>query len=114
MRTPDGAECPFYYEDFHRGHATQECRLIDRNPRSNPWTPDLCGRCPVPGILRANSCPHMVLEAEVVRRWFGLVRRVQVYAVCIEHQVEVKDPYVGCGHCHPQAASVLSGQQAKE
>jgi len=49
----------------------------------------------------------MVLEGRVARRWFGLVRRVEVYAVCTEHQVEVTDPYIGCGHCHPQAAMIF-------
>jgi hypothetical protein len=56
----------------------------------------------------------MVLEARVVRRWLGLVRRVEVYAVCTEHQVEVDDPYVGCGHCHPQAATILHATVAEE
>ncbi len=107
MQTPAGAECPHYYEDFYRGRSTQECRLIARNPRSERWTPNLCARCPVPGILRANACPNMVLEARVARRWFGLVRRVEVYAVCTEYQVEVENPYVGCGHCHPEAAAIL-------
>ncbi|MDY6877081.1 MAG: hypothetical protein SWK90_12890 [Chloroflexota bacterium] len=111
MRTPTGTECPYYYEDFYRGHSTQECRLIGRNPHSEPWKPKLCARCPVPGILRANACPHMVLEARVVRRWLGFVRRVEVYAICTEHQVEVDDPYVGCGHCHPQAATILDAPE---
>ena len=39
--------------------------------------------------------------------FLGLVRRVEVYAVCTKYQVEVVDPYVGCGHCHPQAAAIL-------
>jgi len=107
MRTPAGAECPYYYEDFFRGRSTQECRLIQRNPRSEAWQPRLCAGCPVPGILRANACPHMALEGRVVRRWLGLARRVEVYAVCAEHQVEVEDPYVGCGHCHPRAATIF-------
>ena len=114
MRTPAGTECPHYYEDFYRGRSTQECRLIGRNPRSGPWEPNLCSRCPVPDILRANACPHMVLEAQVVRRWFGLVRRVDVYAVCTKYQVEVDDPYVGCGHCHPHAATILDKPEVKE
>lgn len=106
MRTPAGSECPYYYEDFYRGRSTQECRLVGRDSQL-AWEPKLCSRCPVPGIVRANGCPSMVLEGRVVRRWFGLVRRVEVYAVCTEHQVEVTDPYVGCGHCHPQAAMIL-------
>lgn len=110
MRTPAGKECPYYYEDFHRGRSTQECRLIARNPRSEPWTPNLCARCPVPDILQANACPNMVLEATVKRKWLGLVRKVEVYAVCTEYQVEVEDPYVGCGHCHPEAERVFKAE----
>jgi hypothetical protein len=53
----------------------------------------------------------MVLEARVVRRWLGLSRRVEIYAVCTEHQLEVENPYVGCGHCHPQAATILSAPE---
>ncbi len=111
MRTPAGTECPYYYEDFYRGRSTQECRLVGRNPHSEQWKPKLCARCPVPDILRANSCPQMVLEARVARRWLGLVRRVEVYAVCTKYQVEVADPYVGCGHCHPQAATILDAPE---
>jgi len=114
MRTPAGTECRFYYADFHRGRSTQECRLIARNLRSEPWQPHLCARCSVPDILRANACPNMVLEAQVARRWLGLVRRVEVYAVCTKYQVEVADPYVGCGHCHPQAATILGASEVKE
>jgi hypothetical protein len=111
MRTPAGSECRFYYEDFYRGSSLQECRLLSRNPRSRPWEPRLCDRCPVPGILRANACPNMVLEAKAVRRWFNLVNRVEVYAVCTKHQVEVADPHVGCGHCHPEALTLLRANE---
>lgn len=114
MRTPAGAECPFYYEDFFRGRSKQECRLIARNPRSEPWRPNLCSHCPVPCIRRSNTCPNMVLEARVVRRWLGVVHRIEVYAVCTEHQVEVENPCVGCGHCHPQAATVLEAPVTQE
>jgi hypothetical protein len=114
MRTPAGTECRYYYEDFHRGRSAQECRLIRRSPRSQDWEPRLCSSCRVPDILRANSCPNMVLQATVQRRWFGLSRRVRVHAVCTEYQVEVEDPFVGCGHCHPGAASVLARARAEE
>jgi hypothetical protein len=56
----------------------------------------------------------MVLEARAVRRWFGLVRRIEVYAVCTECQVEVEDPHVGCGHCHPQAATIFDAPVTEE
>ena len=114
MRTPAGAECPHYYEDFYRGRSTQECRLIARNPHSEPWQPKLCARCPLPAIRRTNACPNMVLEARVMRHWLGLVQRVEIYAVCTEYQVEVENPYIGCGHCHRQAPTILDATVAKE
>jgi hypothetical protein len=56
----------------------------------------------------------MVLEGQVVRRWLGLVRRVEVYAICTEYQVEVTDPYVGCGHCHPEVKMVLNEKKKEK
>ncbi len=100
MKTPYGHECRYYYQDFHRGRSLQECRLLQANPNTEPWRPDLCKTCPVPGILRANACPNMVLEGRVARQWFGLKRRVEVYAVCILSAVQVTEPHVGCGECH--------------
>ena len=97
MRTPAGTECKYYYEDFHR-RVFQECRLIQRNPDTLPWTPDLCRGCPVPKILMANRCPHMLLKATVVRKLL-VMRAVQVEAYCEEHLVDVAQPMVGCGHC---------------
>lgn len=109
MRTPAGQECRYYYEDFHRGRSIQECRLLAQSGDSLPWEPKVCQICPVPEILRANSCPHMRLRARVVRRWFR--RRVKVEAYCTDRHVEVADPYVGCGHCHPDAARVLTPEE---
>jgi len=108
MRNPAGVECTYYYEDFHRGRSIQTCRLIDRDPQDGEWEPGLCDSCPVPAIRRANACPNMVLRAWVVRRWWGLVRRVEVRARCTEYQVDVEDPYRGCGRCHPHAAQVFA------
>jgi hypothetical protein len=98
MRTPAGEMCPHYYEDFHRGRETQECRLVAQNPRSLRWTPDICGKCPVPSILRANGSPNLRLEV-TIRKRFGLFRTVDVDAYCIKHAREVGDPYVGCSEC---------------
>jgi hypothetical protein len=102
MITPAGQECRYYYEDYHRGRERQECRLIDQNPQSEPWRPSLCQGCPVPGILRANACPHLVLEGRVERRLLGLSRKVAVTAVCSKYLVDVPEPHVGCGHCHEE------------
>ncbi len=101
MRTPAGRECRYYYEDFHRGRAVQECRLLD----PEEWRPRVCATCPVPSILQANRCTHMRLEAHRVRRW--LRWRVEVTAFCERYQVPVENPYVGCGRCHPEGRAVL-------
>ncbi len=104
MLTPAGTECRYYYADYFRGRDHQECRLLAQNPHSEAWRPELCKTCPVPGILRANACPHLVLEGRVERRFLGLSRRVEVKAVCSKYLVEVPEPHVGCGHCHEQRA----------
>jgi len=113
MRTPAGSECPHYYEDFHRGRRQQECRLIDSTPGGGAWTPDLCARCPVPRIVLANACPHLVLQGRVQSGFLGLGRRVEVQAQCTKTLDEVAEPEIGCGHCHELHLSVdPEGQQS--
>ena len=99
MRTPAGKECQFYYQDFHRGASTQECRLIDANPNSEAWKPGDCANCPVPGVLMANSSPHLVLEATIKKGLFGLNRRIELRASCSRHLIDVPEPHVGCVKC---------------
>ncbi len=99
MRTPAGTECRFYYEDYHRGHEAQECRLIQANVNSPPWKEKDCFQCPVPEILQANNSPHLVLEATVKKGVLGLGRKVEVNASCSRHLVEVPNPIVGCREC---------------
>ncbi len=101
MRTPAGFECAFFYGDYYRGRSREECRLIGNQPPPNQWKPNLCKSCPVPGILRANACPHMTLQARVESSFLGLVRRVKVSAYCSLSQSVVNEPHVGCGMCHP-------------
>ena len=102
MITPAGTECRYFYEDYFRGRERQECRLIAQNPRSEPWRPTLCKTCPVPGILRDNACPNLVLEGRVGKGFLGLSRRVEASAVCSKYLVGVPEPHVGCGHCHEE------------
>ncbi len=100
MRTPAGTECPFFYADFHRGHHRQECRLVESTPDGGRWTPDLCRRCRVPSIVRANACPHLILEGRVVSGPLGLGRKLEVTATCTRSLGPVAEPEVGCGLCH--------------
>jgi hypothetical protein len=100
MKVPTtGKECPYFYGDYFRGRHHEECRLIgDADP---PWQIQDCKTCPVPDIVRANSCEHMVLSAEIAKGFLGLHRHVKVSAYCTKTHQDVKDPYVGCGKCHP-------------
>jgi hypothetical protein len=54
----------------------------------------------VPKILRANACPHLILEARVAKTLAGLGRKVVVSAACTKTLQDVREPQVGCGHCH--------------
>jgi hypothetical protein len=83
--------CKFYYEDSHRRSPTKECRLIERNPGSEPWQEKLCGRCPVPEILERNPCANLALEAKVSSRW-RLFSKVSVFAVCTAKMEKIGDP----------------------
>lgn len=101
MRTPAGVECPYFYGDYRRGKKQEECRLLEESVPPQRWTPDLCRTCPVPGITRANACPHLILSGEVHKSWLGLVRRVKVTSYCKQSQQAVTEPHIGCGQCHP-------------
>lgn len=100
MRTPAGFDCEFFHADYFRGRNIEECRLIARNPRSEKWNRGLCRDCPVPRVLRANACPHLVLEATVAKTLLGLGRKVQLSARCTKSLQDVPEPEVGCGQCH--------------
>lgn len=99
MITPAGDECRFYYQDYHRGHSEQDCRLIRSNARSPAWQPKDCFGCPVPEILRANNNPDLVLEGTIRKGFLGMNRRLEVNAFCSRHLVDVEKPEVGCPHC---------------
>lgn len=101
MRTPAGTECKFFYGNYFRGRKQEECRLIGNAPPPHHWTPDICAKCPIPGILRANACENIEYKAEVQRSLFGLIKRVEVTAYCKKSQQFVAEPHVGCGLCHP-------------
>ncbi len=98
MTTPWRPNCEFFFEDHYRGRDTLECRLLARNPTHQDWDIGLCRTCPVPRILQANRCPNMILEARIESHW--LRRAVAITAFCTRVMSEVKEPLVGCGHCH--------------
>ncbi|HEY9087970.1 MAG TPA: hypothetical protein VIO36_07370 [Anaerolineaceae bacterium] len=100
MRTPAGFDCPFFYGNYFRGRKQEECRLASPETAHN-WTPDHCKTCPVPGIIRANACPNLVLHGSAEKNLFGLVKRMKVSAFCKLSNENVKEPHIGCGKCHP-------------
>ena len=60
----------------------------------------MCEQCPVPGIVQANACPHLVLEGRVNSRFFGLSKQVEISAMCTRSLENVEEPHIGCGRCH--------------
>jgi hypothetical protein len=112
MRTPAGKECRHYYEDFHRGRAIQECRLVKQNPESMPWRPGDCAKCAVPEILDANASPNMDLKVTIRLRLLGLVRNVEVTATCAKHRIPIEDPFIGCEKCNEERPGLDVFRQA--
>jgi hypothetical protein len=43
----------------------------------------------------------MILSGEIESTFLGLKKQVKVTAYCTKTHQVVKDPYVGCGECHP-------------
>lgn len=100
MRIPTiGKECPYFYGDYYRGKEHEECRLVGSTDPN--WKLELCQTCPVPDIVRANSCPNMILTGEINSGLFGLRKRMKISAYCTKTHRDVQNPYIGCGECHP-------------
>jgi hypothetical protein len=101
MRTPAGKECRYFYGDYYRGRQHEECRLLGDALPALPWKPALCSTCPVPEILMANACEHMVLVPRLARPFPFLKQQVEVSAHCHKTNRSGFDPHIGCGECHP-------------
>jgi len=101
MQTPAGKECSYYYADYFRGKSKQECRLLGESLPPLKWKPSLCTSCPVPGILLANACEHMVLKPRLVREFPFIHQTISVSAYCTKTSKQVTEPHIGCGECHP-------------
>jgi hypothetical protein len=100
MRTPAGKECAYFYGDYYRGRDHEECRLLGDASPPLGWTAELCSTCPVPEILQANACQHMVLEPKLGRSFPFLKKQVHVKSSCRKNQRKDFDPHIGCGECH--------------
>ena len=113
MRTPDGKECEFYYEDFHRGRDVQECR-VHKSEKSARWQPADCAKCAVPEILRANSSPNLELEIHIQRAILGIGHKVKVRAYCLKHEIDIANPYTGCPECNAERPGLSLFAEALE
>jgi len=100
MRTPAGKECRFFYGNYFRGRQREECRLLQDQSPPLPWKPALCATCPVPDILLANACPHLMLRPQIIRPFPFTRQQVRVDALCTKSGRAGFDPYIGCGDCH--------------
>jgi hypothetical protein len=109
MKTPAGIECRYFYGDYHRGKNREECRLLEESIPPLVWRDKLCYTCPVPGILRANSCEHMQLRPALKRPFPFLATRVHVNAYCTKTEQDVLEPQIGCGKCHELPEIFLEG-----
>lgn len=96
-------DCPYFHGDYFRGRSKEYCRLLEQSGYGEQWTINLCGSCPVPGILHETTCNHLALEAEIVRK-FGLFPRVRVFAICTESLQALADPR-HCESCEEQTAA---------
>ena len=103
MRTPDGKDCPYYYVHAHRRVTeTALCHLLAGQADAQRWNTTFCVTCPVPAIKKANGCDNLRLHARIgKRKWhFWEKEHILIHATCSQVEGEVKNPYVGCGHCH--------------
>jgi len=98
VKTPDGKNCKFFYGDYYRGRDFEECRAIPAQGEAKLWNSRLCKTCAVPDILRNNACPNLILSV-TSRRLLSRIR-MKVFAYCTVSHKPVKDPNIGCGHCH--------------
>jgi hypothetical protein len=113
MRTPDGRECAFYYEDYFRGRSVQECR-IPKGERSAHWRPQDCAKCPVPEVLRANASPYLRLTLTIKQTLLGFSRKMAVHAWCERHDIPIPDPYTGCPGCNDERPGLKLFAEALE
>ena len=104
MSTKPPPNCKYYYEDFHRGREVNECRL-PKSRDSLHWERGICDSCPVPELLRETNCAHLALEG-TIRKRLRLSARMEVFAVCTKHMLQLKEAGV-CPQCTAEQAELI-------
>lgn len=100
----DFPTCRYFHYDAFRGREVMRCRLLEQSGQHTGWSLKLCQSCPVPAVLAESSCQHLLLEAEIGRR-FGLFSRVQLFAACGAAHQPLADPK-RCPTCEAKALNV--------
>jgi len=111
MRTPSGKDCKFFYGDYFRGRNIERCSLIAKTGNESEWSSEMCTSCPVPSILLANSCKHMILSGKITRRFIFFKPQITISAYCDKTLTHVKNPHIGCGECHKLPPIHISGDE---
>jgi len=107
MRTPAGKECQYFYGDYYRGRQHEECRLLQTADPPIIWRRELCTNCPVPDILRANACSHMILVPRLERPFPFIKQQVSVQTIATAHSGVVLTRtwvVVSAIRCHPNSS----------
>ncbi|MFZ2488626.1 MAG: hypothetical protein WAZ19_10935 [Anaerolineae bacterium] len=104
MTNKPDPNCRYFYHDYFRGSETMECRL-PKSSDSLRWERSICDTCPVPDLVRETNCPHLALEGTIrKRRPFGT--RMDVFAICTKHMVQLKEAGF-CAQCADDQAALL-------
>jgi hypothetical protein len=116
VKTPFGFDCPYFFGpyffgDYYRGRSREECRLLLPGSQSSRWSVNLCRACPVPGIVRANSCPNLSLSGLISSGFLGLGKKMVISAYCTLSKSIVSEPHIGCGQCHPLPPEFTQGKK---
>ena len=107
MPTKPNPNCRYFYDDYHRGKETTECRL-PKSRDSLRWERNVCDTCPVPAILRETNSAHLALEG-AIRKRFPFGQRMEIFAVCTKHMVQLKEGGY-CAQCAAEQAELIGDQ----
>ena len=107
MTSKPKPQCRFYYEDYYRGQETMECRL-PKSRESLRWERAVCDTCPVPHLLRETNSPFLALEG-TIRKRFRVAARMEVFAICTRHMVQLKDAGY-CAACADEQEKILNDE----
>ena len=108
MSNKPAPNCRYFYNDYHRGNETTECRL-PKSRDSLRWERSVCDSCPAPSLLRETNTPHLALEG-AIRKRFPFGPRMEIFAICTKHMVQLKEAGY-CPQCAAEQAALLGDSE---